>query len=82
MHNVVGEYANLMMRDYGAALQFVQDYFQMEYRQFISKYFKGERLREIERNITPEKYRKYFGKLSEKHIEKSNGRMFHLDNDA
>lgn len=67
--HIVGEYANLMVRDYSAALQFVQDYFQMEYRQFISKYFKGERLREIERNITPEKYRKYFGELSEKQKE-------------
>lgn len=33
--HIVGEYANLMVRDYHAALQFVQDYFQMDYRKFI-----------------------------------------------
>ncbi len=64
--HIVGEYANMMVRDYNAALQYVQDYFQMDYKKFISRYFKGERLEEIERNITPEKYRKLFGTLSEK----------------
>ena len=36
--HIVGEYANLMVRDYDAALQYVQDYFQMDYHRFISKY--------------------------------------------
>lgn len=67
--HIVGEYANLMVRDYNAALQYVQDYFQMDYKRFISKYFKGERLREIERNVTPEKYQHIFGTLSEKQME-------------
>ena len=64
--HIVGEYANMMVRDYDAALQYVQDYFQIDYKKFIAKYFKGERLEEIERNITPEKYRTLFGMLSEK----------------
>ena len=64
--HIVGEYANMMVKDYNAALQYVQDYFQMDYKKFIAKYFKGERLEEIERNITPEKYRKLFGTLSDK----------------
>ena len=64
--HIVGEYANMMVRDYDAALQYVQDYFQMDYKKFISKYFQGKRLEEIDRNITPEKYRKLFGTLSEK----------------
>ena len=63
--HIVGEYANLMVRDYNAALQFVQDYFQMDFRKFISKYFKGERIREIDRNITPQKYNQLFGDLSD-----------------
>lgn len=67
--HIVGEYANLMVKDYNAALQYVQDYFQMDYRRFISKYFKGERLREIERNVTPEKYQQLFGSLSDKQME-------------
>ena len=29
--HIVGEYANLMVRDYNEALQFVQDYFQMDF---------------------------------------------------
>ena len=64
--HIVGEYANMMVQDYDAALQYVQDYFQIDYKKFIAKYFKGERLVEIERNITPEKYHQLFGTLSEK----------------
>ena len=62
--HIVGEYANLMVRDYNAALQYVQDYFQMDYKAFVRKYFKGERLAEISRNITPEKYKQIFGLTS------------------
>lgn len=63
--HIVGEYANLMVRDYDAALQFVQDYFHMDFRKFVAKYFKGERAKEIDRNITPEKYNQLFGELSD-----------------
>ena len=62
--HIVGEYANLMVRDYAAAQLFVQDYFQLDYKRFISKYFKGERINEIQRNITPQKYQKLFAQLS------------------
>ncbi len=67
--HIVGEYANLMVHDYNAALQFVQDYFQMDYKRFIAKYFKGERAEEIQRNITRRKYEKLFGSLSKKQQE-------------
>ena len=63
--HIVGEYAHLMVRDYREALRFVSDYFQMDYRGFLAKYFRGTRLGEINRNITPEKYGKLFGTLSE-----------------
>ncbi len=63
--HIVGEYANLMVKDYDAALQFVRDYFGMDFKKFISKYFKGERAKEIDRNITPEKYHQLFGELSD-----------------
>ena len=59
----------MMVHDYQAALQYVTDYFQMDYKKFISKYFKGERLAEIDRNITPEKYKQLFGALSERQKE-------------
>lgn len=67
--HIVGEYANLMVRNYNAALQYVQDYFQMDYKKFIAKYFKGERIKEIQRNLTPEKYKQLFGQLSERQKE-------------
>lgn len=66
--HIVGEYANLMVRDYHAALQFVSDYFQMDYKRFIAKYFKGDRVKEIERNITAAKYEQLFGQLSERQM--------------
>ena len=62
--HIVGEYANLMVKDYNTALQYVRDYFQMDYKKFISKYFKGERTNDIQRNLTPQKYKQLFGVLS------------------
>jgi len=67
--HIVGQYANMMLKNYDEALVFVNDYFTMEYRPFISKYFKGTRAGEINRNITPEKYEQLFGCLSETQAE-------------
>lgn len=67
--HIVGEYANLMVQNYNAALQYVQDYFQMDYKKFILKYFKDGRIKEIERNLTPNKYNQLFGQLSECQLE-------------
>lgn len=66
--HIVGEYANLMVRDYDAALQYVHDYFQMDYKAFVQKYFKGERVEQIERNITSKKYEQLFNQLSKKQM--------------
>ena len=67
--HIVGEYANLMVRDYDAALQYVHDYFQMDYKAFVQKYFKGERIEQIERNITSKKYEQLFNQLSKKQMQ-------------
>lgn len=67
--HIVGEYANLMVRDYEAALRYVQDYFRMDYKIFIEKYFKGDRAREIQVNITPKKHKELFGSLSPTQME-------------
>lgn len=67
--HIVGEYANLMVRDYDAALQYVHDYFQMDYKTFVQKYFKGERVEQIERNITSKKYEQLFNQLSKKQMQ-------------
>ena len=67
--HIVGEYANLMVKDYNAALQYVRDYFQMDYKKFVAKYFKGERIKEIQRNLTPLKYKQLFERLSKRQME-------------
>lgn len=67
--HIVGEYANLMVKDYNTALQYVHDYFHMDYRKFIAKYFKEERLSDIQRNLTPQKYKQLFGQLSQRQME-------------
>ena len=67
--HIVGEYANLMVRDYDAALRFVNDYFTLDFRKFINQYFKEERRAQIDKNITPAKYNKLFGELSNRQCE-------------
>ncbi|PWT95846.1 MAG: RecQ family ATP-dependent DNA helicase [Bacteroidetes bacterium] len=62
--HIVGEYAKKMIDDYKDALQFVDDYFQLNYTSFLNKYFKGSRQTEIKRNLTPSKFRQLFGELS------------------
>lgn len=64
--HIVGEFANMMLKSYDDALQYIKDYFNLEYEVFIRKYFKGrQRTGEIMRNITPEKYIILFGDLSD-----------------
>lgn len=67
--HIVGEYANMMVKDYNQALKFVNDYFQMDYKKFLLYYFKGQRLNEIDRNITPSKYAQLFEELSSRQLE-------------
>ncbi len=62
--HIIGEFANMMVRNYQAALRFVNDYFHMDYKKFIRQYFKDERREEINRNITSKKYDQLFGQLS------------------
>ncbi|MDZ4667102.1 MAG: RecQ family ATP-dependent DNA helicase [bacterium] len=62
--HIVGEYAKKMTADYSDALQFVDDYFQLNYSSFLNKYFKGARQSEIKRNITIAKFKQLFGDLS------------------
>lgn len=67
--HIVGEYANIMVRDYDAALQYVSDYFLLDFKTFITRYFKGDRKAQISKNITPAKYNKIFGGLSQRQLE-------------
>jgi ATP-dependent DNA helicase RecQ len=61
--HIVGEYARKMIEDYRGALQFVDDYFKLNYNIFLNKYFKG-RKDEITRNLTPAKFRQLIESLS------------------
>jgi ATP-dependent DNA helicase RecQ len=62
--HIVGEYAKRMLQDYHGALEFVNDYFTLNYSQFLKKYFPGSREGEINRSITVKKFKKIFGDLS------------------
>lgn len=67
--HIVGEYAKKMIRNYNEALQFVEDYFALNYNSFLNKYFPGSRQKEIKRTLTPEKFKRLFGDLSVNQLE-------------
>jgi ATP-dependent DNA helicase RecQ len=58
-----------MIKNYKEALQFVDDYFVLNYTSFLRKYFPGSRQDEIKRTLTPEKFEKLFGSLSPSQLE-------------
>lgn len=62
--HIVGEYAKKMISDYQNALQFVEDYFQLNYNSFLKKYFPGSKAEELRLKMTPSKFRQLFGELS------------------
>ncbi len=73
--HIVGEYAKKMIIDYKDALQFVEDYFQLNYSSFLNKYFKGSRQNEIKRNLTTAKFKQLFGELSPTQLKIINDRQ-------
>ncbi|MEP6795084.1 MAG: UvrD-helicase domain-containing protein [Saprospiraceae bacterium] len=67
--HIVGEYASKMISDYVGALNFVEDYFSLNYSLFLNKYFPGSRQDDIKRTITPQKFRQLFGTVSALQLE-------------
>ena len=67
--HIVGEYAKKMIRSEKEALRFASDYFNLDFSIFLKKYFPGPRQKEIERTLTPRKYRRLFGSLSARQLE-------------
>ncbi len=63
--HIVGEYARLMLLDPKVAKRFVRDYFNLDYEDFVGRHFKGLHACELKRSMTPEKYKKLFGSLSD-----------------
>jgi ATP-dependent DNA helicase RecQ len=62
--HIVGEYAKKMIDDYRSALQFVDDYFQLNYGSFLNRYFPGSNADTLRMKMTPTKFRQLFGELS------------------
>ncbi len=67
--HIVGEYAKKMVENYKEALQFVDDYFRLNYGSFLNKYFLGSRQDDIKRTLTPAKFQQLFGALSPAQLE-------------
>jgi ATP-dependent DNA helicase RecQ len=62
--HIAGEYAKKMLDGYQEALRFTSDYFELEYDEFLQKYFPRSRRKEIRRPMTPEKFEEIFSALS------------------
>jgi len=62
--HIVGKYANMMVSDKDKAMQYVHDYFVLEFRSFIRKYFSEKEARDISRNVSRKKYDEIFGSLT------------------
>jgi ATP-dependent DNA helicase RecQ len=62
--HIVGEYAKKMIGNYREALQFVEDYFHLNYGSFLRKYFPGSKADDLKLRMTPAKFRQLFGELS------------------
>lgn len=67
--HIVGEYANIMMKSYSDALNFVADYFGMDYKEFLGKYFSGDKAEMLRISTTPAEYQKMTKDLSERQME-------------
>lgn len=62
--HIVGEYAKKMIGNYREALQFVEDYFHLNYGSFLRKYFPGSKADDLKMRMTPKKFKQLFGELS------------------
>ena len=62
--HIVGEFANMVVKDYDKAMTFVKDYFFMDFKTFIKKYFDSDRQKEIAQNVSPKKFNEIFGSLT------------------
>lgn len=54
--HIVGEYAKKCIENYESALAYVNDYFTLEYEEFLARYF-PRRISEIRRPLTPERFK-------------------------
>lgn len=76
--HIVGEYAKKMVSDYKDALQFVEDYFQLNYTSFLKKYFPGSKGDDLKLKMTPGKFKQLFGELSPIQLKIINDNEKHI----
>ena len=60
--HIVGEYAKKCVENYDSALTYVNDYFTLEYDEFLSRYF-PKRKTEISRPLTPDRFKEVISNL-------------------
>lgn len=66
--HIVGEYAKKQLRQQEEALQFVDDYFVLDYEAFLAKYFPGRRTK-IRQPLTEEQFESIIKDLSTEQLE-------------
>lgn len=62
--HIIGKYANMMVSDKRQAMEYVHDYFVMDFKSFIKKYFDTKEEKRIELNISEKKYNDLFGGMT------------------
>ena len=62
--HIIGKYANMMVSDKNRAMEYVHDYFILDFKAFIKKYFDSKEAKRIDRNISEKKYDVLFGSLT------------------
>ena len=62
--HIIGKYANMMVSDKKRAMEYVHDYFVLDFKAFIKKYFDSKEAKRIDRNISEKKYEDLFGSLT------------------
>jgi len=60
--HIVGEYAKKCIENYESALAYVNDYFTLDYEEFLARYFPRKK-KEIQRSITPKRFIEIIGDL-------------------
>lgn len=63
--HIIGKYANMMVSDRQRAMEYVHDYFTMDFKSFIKKYFDSKEEKRLYRNISEKKYNELFGSLTD-----------------
>lgn len=64
--HIMGYYSELMLKDEIKAREYVSDYFNLNYNDFIDKYFPGSQKKALDLKMSKANYKRLFGGLSDK----------------